>query len=403
MTGGPWRLVAATAVATTALLAAGYGVLQRRAPSSAPPRPLTVDVQPATIPDAAALPPTPEPPHVEPEPAPPDPPKSLEEVVSRSMPAVVRVEVPGGIGSGFFIRPDTIVTNAHVVTTNAAVTVRMPDGRTRPARVETTAPELDIAILRVPTPDAEQVTLPMISAVRARQGQEVVVLGTPLGLQNTVTRGIVSAVRQVGPVTLVQTDAAVNPGNSGGPVLDRDGNVIGIATMTVGAGVAQGLSFAVAIDHAQALLAGHRPQGAAATPIAGLSQAMGNAPSPPARSETETRREQGARDYEAVVVQTAREADQLDGYWAQFRRVCYSGEIGGGFTRDWFAVFDSRAMRGTVAPGCAAQFAEVLRVAQQVRDRLVDADETARKADVYPGTRRDLLRRYRLDYQGWSR
>ncbi len=73
-----------------------------------------------------------------------------------------------------------------------------------------------------------------------------------MGLQNTVTRGIVSAVRQVGPVTLVQTDAAVNPGNSGGPVLDREGMVIGIATMAVKAGLGQGLSFAVAIDHATA-------------------------------------------------------------------------------------------------------------------------------------------------------
>src|SRR5213596_3868254 len=108
----------------------------------------------------------------------------------------------------------------------------------------------------------------MGSAMRARAGQEVMALGSPLGLQNTVTRGIVSAVRQVGALTLVQTDAAINPGNSGGPLLARNGEVIGITTMSMRSAVAQGLSFAVAIDHAAALLAGKRPTAGSNTPIA---------------------------------------------------------------------------------------------------------------------------------------
>jgi S1-C subfamily serine protease len=209
-----------------------------------------------------------------PEPAVPSP-LSLEELIRRSMPAVVRVEAPEGFGSGFFIKRDTLLTNVHVVGKATSVAVRMPNNTTHRAVVETTAPELDVAILRVT--DAISETQPVLllgSGTAARQGQEVIVLGTPMGLQNTVTRGIVSAVRQIGPVTLVQTDAAVNPGNSGGPVLDRDGMVIGIATMAVKAGLGQGLSFAVAIDHATALIAGQRVSGAAETPLAGLTEAM---------------------------------------------------------------------------------------------------------------------------------
>ena len=130
------------------------------------------------------------------------------------------------------------MTNAHVVGSNSSVTIRRTDGRTAPARVEATAPEFDIAIMRIRNPDPHQPTLTMGSGVNARAGQEIIALGTPLGLQNTVTRGIVSAVREVGGVTLVQTDAAINPGNSGGPLLDRAGSVIGIATMGIGSAVA---------------------------------------------------------------------------------------------------------------------------------------------------------------------
>jgi hypothetical protein len=184
-------------------------------------------------------------------------------------------------------------------------------------------------------------------------------------------------------------------------VLDREGNAIGIATLGVRS--AQGLSFAVAIDHAQALLEGRRPSGAAATPLAGLSQAMGGPSTEAAASETEVRRQRGASAFENAVVQAARQADELDGYWTTFRRNCYNGEIAGAFSRDWFALFEPRAMRGAVAPACATQFAELQRVAERVRAWLVDADESARRADVYPGTRRDLLRRHRLEYVAWSR
>ena len=95
----------------------------------------------------------------------------------------------------------------------------------------------------------------MASAQSLKPGQEIVVIGSALGtLQNSVSRGIVSGLRSAGGATLVQTDAAVNPGNSGGPMLDRSGAVVGITTM--GYKNAEGLNFGVAIDHARDLLEG---------------------------------------------------------------------------------------------------------------------------------------------------
>jgi S1-C subfamily serine protease len=327
-------------------------------------------------------------------------PSSLEDVVDRAMPSLVRVETASGFGSGFFVRPDTILTNAHVVGANSFVSVRRPDGRTVQGRVETTAPDFDIAVVRVADSDAGQPVLSIGSGIRMRPGQEVVALGTPLGLQNTVTRGIVSALRQVGPVSLVQTDAAINPGNSGGPILNRAGQVVAIATMTVKPGVGQGLSFGVAIDHAQALLDGRLPAPAAGSPLAGLNQVVAQ---PPSASPVDAARDEGARSYEQTIAQIARAADALDGQWRSFVPACYRGPIVGSFERPWFAVFEPRAMQGTVSPGCTAAFGDIRRTAERMRDEVHAADEVARRADVYPGTRRDVLRRNRLDYAGWER
>src|SRR5439155_21050117 len=266
-------------------------------------------------------------------------------------------------------------------------TIRRPDGATQPARVDATAPELDIAVVRISGADPNQATLTMGSAARARAGQEVIALGTPLGLQNTVTRGIVSAVRQVGAVTLVQTDAAINPGNSGGPLLDRSGEVIGITTMGMRSAVAQGLSFAVAIDHATALLAGKRPAAATSTPISSLTDAMRTSRT---LSETETVRLQATRGYEQGLTQISRQAASLTDYWRRFVRACYEGRVVGSFDRDWFAVWEPRAMPGAVSPGCGATYADVQARANTIRDEVLALDEAGRRADVYPGTRREL-------------
>ncbi len=327
-------------------------------------------------------------------------PAGLEDVISQAMPAVVRVETAGGFGSGFFISPDTMLTNVHVVGGNTTVTIRRPDGTTLTGRVDATAPELDIAVIRISNPDPKQPTLPLGSGARARAGQDVIALGTPLGLQNTVTRGIVSAVREVGGLTLVQTDAAINPGNSGGPLLDRSGQVIGITTMSIRSSVAQGLGFAIAIEHAQALIAGKRSTAQRGTPLSTLNEAMSGRRAP---TDVDAARDGSTRTYEQLIAALARRADALDDRWRSFKRSCYEGRVVGVFDREWFAFWDPRAMQGAVSPGCGSAFGDIRRVADDIRDAVVAAGETARQADVYPGMRRDVLRRYRLDYTGWDR
>jgi len=369
------------------------------APEEAPPAslgappdaaaPLTNDV----LPPAGASPgrAEPEPPEL------PTDATSLEDLVGRVLPAVVTIQTPAGRGSGFFVAPDIILTNVHVVTTSRIVTVRRFDGTMTTARVEKQSDAFDIAVLRVLDPLADQATIPMGSAASARAGQEVIAIGTPLGfLQNTVTRGIVSGLRQVDGATLVQTDASINPGNSGGPLLDRRGVAIGIIKSGY---EGRGLSFAVAIEHARTLLGGQAPP-------AGVS-ARGSeeyrALSPAVASPGEQRRLEGLKAYEQTIAELARRADALDGHWRSFQGACYAGRIAGSFDRDWFALFDPRAMQGSVSPGCGPAFVDIRREALDIRDGVVGADERARQADVYPGARRDALRRGKLDYQGWNK
>ena len=325
---------------------------------------------------------------------------SIEDVVGRVMSAVVRVETSGGTGSGFFVTPDTLLTNAHVVQSNGSVTIRWPAGTTAIARVATTSPDVDIAVLKISNPLPDQVTIPMGSTATMRIGQEVIAIGSALGiLQNSVTRGIVSGVRRSGATTFVQTDAALNPGNSGGPLLDRSGAAIGINTS--GFKDTQGLNFAVSIDHARAVLEG-RPQPATSGAEPAPSHAV-QALAPPPPSETDRRRADGLHAYENTLIQLAARADALDDYWGQFKARCYKGSIVGSFDRGWYAIWNPRAMQGTVASGCQSAFGDIQRTAAEISGQMVAAEEAARHNDVFPGLRRDLRRKYRLDYAGWDR
>jgi S1-C subfamily serine protease len=326
---------------------------------------------------------------------------ALEDVLARVMPAVVLVEASNARGSAFFVAPDTLLTNVHVVGGSSSVTVRRMGGETASARVAATASQFDIAVLKVSTPNTSQPTLLLGSVNDARIGQEVVAIGSALGmLQNTVTRGIVSGVRQTGDATLVQTDAAINPGNSGGPLLDRTGRVIGITTM--GFKGSQGLNFAVAIDHARALLEGRYsstpPPGSAAAVIPSMRSL-----SPALPSETEQARTEGMKMYEETLAQLAKRADALDNAFRSFQQSCYEGRVNAASDRQWFALFDDRSMQGAVAPGCGGWFNDVRREANDIRNGVIAAEEEARRSDVYPGFRREARRRYRLDYPGWDR
>ena len=101
------------------------------------------------------------------------------------------------------------------------VTLRRSAGGSIAARVESSSWDVDLAVLKVSVADPTQPFLELAVPTDVKQGEEVLAIGSPLGLQNSVTRGIVSGVRDVDGISMVQTDAAINPGNSGGPLIDR--------------------------------------------------------------------------------------------------------------------------------------------------------------------------------------
>ena len=217
---------------------------------------------------------------VEATPAPAGALESIEDVVSAALPAIASIATGTTAGSGFFVRPDLVVTNAHVVEGRASLQLEA-GGNTYTARVIMVSTGYDLAVLQVTNPNPSQATLRLGTAASARAGREVIAIGYALGtLSNTVTLGIVSAIRQTGNVTLIQTDAAINHGNSGGPLLDRTGQVIGINSMGLEKEDGQGLGFAIAVDHAKQLLAGESMPVSSTTPLAGLNQVLGGQRAP---------------------------------------------------------------------------------------------------------------------------
>lgn len=157
-----------------------------------------------------------------------------------------------GLGSGFIVSPDgLILTNAHVVDSATEVTVKLTDRREFKAKVLGTDPQTDIAVIRIDAKDLPTVRLGDPSKIRV--GEPVLAIGSPYGFENTVTAGIVSAKSRSLPddtyVPFIQTDVAVNPGNSGGPLFNQRGEVIGINSQIYSqTGGYQGLSFAIPIN-----------------------------------------------------------------------------------------------------------------------------------------------------------
>jgi serine protease Do len=175
-------------------------------------------------------------------------------VARQAAPSVVSVQQDGGVGSGVVIRRDGIIlTNAHVVGEAGAVRIGLADGRELDARVLGRDPSVDVAVVRVN--GSELPVAPLADSDALLVGQTAIAIGNPLGLDRTVTRGVVSAInrspRGFGLDGLIQTDAAISPGNSGGPLLDSRGRVIGINTAVIAAPGASGLGFAIPINLAR--------------------------------------------------------------------------------------------------------------------------------------------------------
>ena len=179
------------------------------------------------------------------------------EVVERVTPGVVRIITPNSVGSGFIIATDgRVVTNEHVVGAHRRVTVRIPGAGSYDARVLGVDAIADLAIVDIDGGDGFAV-FDMGDSGSLSIGEDVVAVGYPLddvlGNAPTITRGVVSSVRKFGGVEHIQTDAAVNPGNSGGPLFNGAGEVIGVNTFIIRdaggqSGNIEGINLAISIN-----------------------------------------------------------------------------------------------------------------------------------------------------------
>ena len=288
------------------------------------------------------------------------------------------------------------MTNAHVVHGDSSVRL-LVGGTPYTARVATVSTGTDLAVLQVANANPQQPYLRLGTTGSARVGQEVIAVGSPLGvLPNTVTRGIVSAIRRAGAVTLLQTDAAINPGNSGGPLLNRDGEVIGVNSMAVAARDGQGLAFAIGIDHVVDLLRG-TSLNSGTTPLIALSQAMGGP------GEGERTRLDGEQAYARVVAWAAQQADQLDALWRRDADSCVRAPARTE-GRPWFAVLDRPGPDVDVLSrqDCEGWLRTVRTQAIAIQVEMLKAGDLARRSGVFPGVLRDLRRRHGLEWRGWD-
>jgi S1-C subfamily serine protease len=193
----------------------------------------------------------------------------------QQVPVQPQQRVERGVGSGFVINPNgQIITNAHVVNNADTVTVSFSDGRTVQGKVLGQDTVTDIAVVQVPGNNLP--TVELAKSEQVQPGQWAIAIGNPLGLQETVTVGVVSATdRSISDIGLsdsrvgfIQTDAAINPGNSGGPLLNARGQVIGVNTAIIQG--AQGIGFAIPIDTAQRIAQQLITQGKVEHPFVGI-------------------------------------------------------------------------------------------------------------------------------------
>ena len=195
---------------------------------------------------------------------------AASDIYQRLQPSVVEITVTAssrfgqseGLGSGIIIdQRGFILTNYHVVSGVNTVEVTLADGSTAQATVVGSDPGNDLAVIRIDPPAGGLTAAPLGDASQLQVGDTVFALGNPFGLEDTFTQGIVSALGRTYPSdsgvpslhNLIQTDAAVNPGNSGGPLANCDGQVVGINTLLAnptGESVNVGVAFAVPINTA---------------------------------------------------------------------------------------------------------------------------------------------------------
>jgi S1-C subfamily serine protease len=172
-------------------------------------------------------------------------------------------EIPQGTGTGFiWDEAGHIVTNFHVIQHGNRASVTLNDNSSYPARIVGTAPDKDLAVLKIDAPAQKLKKLPVGESSKLQVGQKVLAIGNPFGLDQTLTTGVISGLgREIKSVTgrsifdVIQTDASINPGNSGGPLLDSSGRLIGVNTAIYSpSGANAGIGFAVPVDTVNSII-----------------------------------------------------------------------------------------------------------------------------------------------------
>jgi len=298
------------------------------------------------------------------------------------MPAVVTVETGDGLGSGFFVSADTVLTNKHVVEGNTAVMVRKSTGGTIHAQVINSSWDYDLAILKLEVVNPAQVYLPLALSSDVHLGAEVIAIGSPLGLRNTVTRGIVSGTRDYRGISVIQTDAAINPGNSGGPLIDREGRVIGVNTLKLAGDALQSLGFAVSVQYVRRML--------------GADFAL--------KSEGEIQREQQLATYEKDIATLALRADEVEKRWQGFRSSCFvDAEATPSMTREWFGLADGQTFTLHDVARCKSWSGYFQESAEGVHDALRDVENRAASRGLAVSFTRQVRRKYKMFWPDWDR
>ena len=189
--------------------------------------------------------------------------RSVRELVNEIGEAVVQVRTPSGLGSGFFLNEDGfLITNFHVIEGETQISVEVyhqKDGQLdrktyKQVRIIALNKFADLSLLKVDDKDAPKFkSVPLGSADMMSVGERVFAIGSPLGLERTVTEGILSTkTREMGGLLYLQTTAQINPGNSGGPLFNLSGEVIGVTNMKVSSG--EGLGFAIPVEYVKFFL-----------------------------------------------------------------------------------------------------------------------------------------------------
>jgi serine protease Do len=182
---------------------------------------------------------------------------SPAQIAAASTPAIVSIRTPVGLGTGFLVRSDGwVVTNLHVIADANEAIVTLANKKSYPVLdVVSASVEHDLALLRIELTGSPVLKLGNSEAVRA--GDSVVAIGHPLGLEDTVSNGLVSAVREVGDLTALQISAPIAPGSSGGPLFNDRGEVIGVATAILRGG--QNLNLGMPAKYVQQLMQSPTP------------------------------------------------------------------------------------------------------------------------------------------------